>query len=190
VAVHATSGEGIRNALEAGADSIEHGHDADRASLELMKKKGAWLVPTIGILETLSEQAPQEGMRRYYAGKLEAARKVVAQAHQLGVKLATGYDASSARQQGDNARELVALGHAGLPPMEVLRAATLRGAELLGLQEHVGTVEPGRFADLIAVTGDPLKDLTELQRVRFVMKGGAVIRSELPAPEPSAQQPR
>lgn len=187
VAVHATSSEGIRNALEAGADSIEHGHDADRAALELLKKKGAWLVPTIGILEALAEQAPLEGMRRHYAAKLDSTRKMVAQAHQLGVKMATGYDASSARQQGDNARELVALGHAGLPPIEVLRAATLRGAELLGLQEHVGTVEPGRFADLIAVTGDPLKDLSELQRVRFVMKGGAVVRSELPTPAPSAR---
>jgi imidazolonepropionase-like amidohydrolase len=98
------------------------------------------------------------------------------------VKLCSGYDASSARDQGRNALELVAFGRAGLPPIEVLRSATTRAAELLGLEAHVGTLEPGRYADLIAVTGDPLADLTELQRVRFVMKGGVVVRNELPAP--------
>lgn len=188
VAVHATSPEGIRNALEAGADSIEHGHEADRASLELLKKKGAWLVPTVGILEALAEQAPDANRRRYAESTLQEARKVVAQAYQLGVKLASGYDAGLAREQGHNAREIVALHHAGLPPLEALRAATVRAAELLGLQEHVGTVEPGRYADLIAVEGDPLADVTEVQRVRFVMKGGEVIVNELPAPTPAAPE--
>jgi imidazolonepropionase-like amidohydrolase len=187
VAAHATSPEGIRNALGAGVDSIEHGHGADRATLELLKKKGVWLVPTLGILEALAEAAPDANQHRYAEARLQAVRKVVAQAHQLGVKLAAGYDASLAREQGHNAREVVALHRAGLPPLEALRAATLRAAELLGLQEHVGTVEPGRYADLIAVAGDPLADLTELQRVRFVMKGGEVIRDDLPAPAPSAQ---
>jgi imidazolonepropionase-like amidohydrolase len=178
-AVHANTPEGIRNALAAGADSIEHGHDADRASLELIRQKGAFLVPTVGILEALAERAPDEATRRRFDERLAGARKVVALAHQLGVKIASGFDASTAWQQGRNAMEPVALHRAGLPPIEALRAATSRAAELLGLQEHVGTLEPGRYGDLVAVSGDPLADLTELRRIRFVMKGGVVILDEL-----------
>jgi imidazolonepropionase-like amidohydrolase len=181
VAVHATSSEGIRNALEAGADSIEHGHEADRPALELLKKKRAWLVPTVGILEALVERAPNEGVRGRLQSKLQTARGVVKQAHALGVKIVTGFDASSPRDQGRNALEIAALQRAGLPPLEAIRAATSRAAELLGLQEHVGSLEKGRYGDLIAVSGDPLGDVTELQRVRFVMKGGEVVLNDLPA---------
>jgi imidazolonepropionase-like amidohydrolase len=182
-AVHANTPEAIRNALTAGADSIEHGHDADRASLELLRQKGAYLVPTLGILEAMAERAPDEASRRRLEERLTGVRKMVALAHQLGVKLASGFDASTAWQQGRNAMELVALHRAGVPPLEALRSATTRAAELLGLQQQVGTLEPGRYADLIAVSGDPLVDLTEVQRVRFVMKGGAVVVDALtPAP--------
>ena len=182
VAVHAVSSEAIRNALEAGADSIEHGHKADRATLELMKKKGAYFVPTLGIVETLAEKAPTEATRRARAESAQAIRQAVKQAHALGVKVVSGFDASSTDTQGRNAVEIVALQRAGLPPLEALRAATSRAAELLGLQEHVGSLEKGRYADLIAVSGDPLADVTEVRRVRFVMKGGEVIRDELTAP--------
>ncbi|SEL24564.1 Imidazolonepropionase [Stigmatella aurantiaca] len=179
VAVHAVSSEAIRNALLAGADSIEHGHQADRAALELMKQKGAYFVPTLGIVETLAEQAPTEAARQSRAKSAESIRQVVKQAQALGVKIVSGYDASSPATQGQNAREIVALHRAGLPALEALRAATSRAAELLGLSEHVGALEKGLYADLIAVSGDPLADLTELQRVRFVMKGGDVIRDDL-----------
>jgi imidazolonepropionase-like amidohydrolase len=179
VAVHAVSSEAIRNALQAGADSIEHGHQADRAALELMKQKGAFFVPTLGIVETLAGQAPTEAARQHRAKAAESIRQVVKQAQALGVKIVSGYDASSPATQGQNAREIVALHRAGLSPLEALRAATSRAAELLGLSEHVGALEKGLYADLIAVSGDPLADLTELQRVRFVMKGGDVIRDEL-----------
>ena len=182
VAVHATTPEGIRNALRAGADSIEHGHQADRAALELMKQKGAYFVPTLGIVETLAEQAPTEAARQRRLQSVEPIQRIVKQAHALGVKIVTGYDASSPSTQGQNAREIVALQRAGLPALEAVRAATLRAAELLGLSEHVGSLEPGRYGDLIAVTGDPLADVTELTRVRFVMKGGEVIRDDLPRP--------
>jgi imidazolonepropionase-like amidohydrolase len=182
VAVHAVSSEAIRNALAAGADSIEHGHKADREALELIKKQGAFLVPTIGFSEVAVEDAPNEGARQVRDAQRQSLRKMVGLAHKLGVKIVSGFDASTARDQGRNALEVVALHRAGLPPIEAIRAATSRAAELLGLQEHVGTVEPGRYADLIALSGDPLADVTELQRVRFVMKGGTVLRNELTAP--------
>lgn len=179
VAVHAVSSEAIRNALEAGADSIEHGHGADRAALEKMKQKGAFFVPTLGIVETLAEQAPTESARQRRAASVEPIRQVVKQAQALGVKIVSGFDASSPATQGLNAREVVSLQHAGLSSLEALRGATTRAAELLGLGEHVGSLEKGRYGDLIAVSGDPLADITELQRVRFVMKGGEVVRDEL-----------
>ncbi len=188
VAAHAVTSEGIRNALAAGADSIEHGHEADRAALELIKKQGAFLIPTIGYFEVAVEEAPNDQARQFRDKKLQDLRKVVALAHKLGVKIVSGFDASSARGQGRNAWEIVALQRAGLPPIEAIRAATSRAAELLGLQEHVGTLEPGRYGDLIAVSGDPLADVKELLRVRFVMKGGLVVRNELTSfTEPSAQ---
>lgn len=179
VAVHAVSSEAIRNALEAGADSIEHGHAADRAVLELMKRKGAWFVPTLGIVEVLAEQAPTEAARQRRAQAVPAIRQVVKQAQELGVKIASGFDASSPTTHGLNAREPIALQRAGLSSLEAIRAATSRAAELLGLEEHVGTLDKGHYGDLIAVSGDPLADITELQRVRFVMKGGEIVRDEL-----------
>jgi imidazolonepropionase-like amidohydrolase len=188
VAAHAVTSEGIRNALAAGVDSIEHGHEADRAALELIKKQGAFLVPTIGYFELAVEEAPNERARQFIDKRLQALRKTVSLAHKLGVKIVSGFDASSAQDQGRNAWEIVALQRAGLPPIEAIRAATSRAAELLGLQEHVGTLEPGRYADLIAVSGDPLADVKELLRVRLVMKGGLVVRNELtPFTEPAAQ---
>jgi imidazolonepropionase-like amidohydrolase len=179
VAAHAVTSEAIRNALAAGVDSIEHGHEADRATLELMKKQGAFLVPTLGFFELALEEAPNEQARQFRDKTLQSLRKGVVLAHTLGVKIVSGFDASSAPGQGSNAWEVVALQRAGLPPIEAIRSATSRAAELLGLQEHVGTLEPGRYADLIAVSGSPLADVTELQRVRFVMKGGLVVRNEL-----------
>jgi imidazolonepropionase-like amidohydrolase len=174
VAAHATSPEGMINALEAGVDSIEHGHDANRQALEVLKKKGAFLVPTVGVLSAHQEAATSATARAALEEQLVKARAMVALARSLGVKIASGYDAASANSQGRNAQELIALKQAGLPPIEVLRAATSNAAELMGSKD-VGAVEKGKLADLIAVQGDPLKDLAELTRVRFVMKGGVVI---------------
>jgi imidazolonepropionase-like amidohydrolase len=94
----------------------------------------------------------------------------------LGVKIAAGFDASEAKGQGKNADELVALVKHGLTPIEAIRAATTSAAELLGWEDRVGAIEPGKFADLIAVEGDPLADITVLRSVKFVMKGGAVVK--------------
>lgn len=95
------------------------------------------------------------------------------------MRIAAGYDASSPERQGKNASELLALTKRGLTPLEAIQAATINAAELLSWEDKVGALEPNHYADLIAVEGDPLKDITELQRVTFVMKGGAIVKDEL-----------
>lgn len=191
VAAHATTPEGIRNAVAAGVDSIEHGFDADRATLELLAKKGVWLVPTIGFMESQIEHAPNESARRFLEGEQKKLQQMVRNARAAGVKLASGHDASTAKDQGRNAVELVALAHSGLPPLEVIRAATTNAAELLSVEKVVGALEKGLVADVIAVSGDPLRDITELERVKFVMKAGEVVRDELrPAASASASPGR
>jgi imidazolonepropionase-like amidohydrolase len=96
----------------------------------------------------------------------------------LGVKISNGYDASSAEGQGQNAHEIVAMTKLGLTPIEAIRAATTSAADLMGWQDRVGSIDVGKYADLIAVAGDPLVDVTELEHVKFVMKGGAVVKNE------------
>lgn len=181
VAAHATTPEGIRNAVTAGVDSIEHGHRADRQDLELMKAKGTFLVPTVGVIDAFvakskNEQLSPEQIKARDAF-LQGIRQVIQQAMSLGVKIASGFDASSPDGQGRNADELVALTKRRMPPIEAIRAATVNAAELLDKQDRLGTLEPGKYADLIAVEGDPLVDITVLQHVKFVMKGGAVVKN-------------
>jgi imidazolonepropionase-like amidohydrolase len=182
VAAHATTAEGIRNAIAAGVDSIEHGHRADRKSLEIMKEKGIFLVPTVGVIDESIEEHKNDAIsderRRRRDAFLQAIRQTVQTAMNLGVKMATGFDASSERRHGRNAQELVSLVRLGVPPLQAIRAATMNGAELMGLQDSVGTIEPGKYADLIAVRGDPLADITVLTHVEFVMKGGIVVKDE------------
>ena len=183
VAAHATTPEGIKNAITAGVDSIEHGHEANREDLEMMKAKGVFLVPTVGglvgRLETRKhDPASSESVKRMEA-YLQKIQESVQTAKSLGVKIAAGYDASSAAGQGRNAYELFALTKVGLTPLEAIQAATANAAELLSWQDKVGALEPDRYADIIAVDGDPLKDITELQRVKFVMKSGAVVKNDL-----------
>lgn len=181
VAAHATTPEGIRNAVTAGVDSIEHGHRADRQDLELMKANGTFLVPTVGVIDALVEKSKNEQLspERIKARDafLQGIEQVIQQAMSLGVKIASGFDASTPDRQGKNANELLALTKRGMPPLEAIRAATMNAAELLGWQNRVGTLEPGKYADLIAVEGDPLVDITVLRHVKFVMKGGAVAKN-------------
>ncbi len=171
VAAHATTREGARNAVEAGVDSIEHGTAVDHETLVLMAKRGVYLVPTsaaqFGSLET------SKGLERDRLDlRFEAFRQELADARQLHVKIATGYDASDADKQGKNANELLMLLKLGFTPQEVLRSATTVGAELMGMREMIGSLEAGKLADLIAVEGDPLHDVAALLHVSFVMKGG------------------
>jgi imidazolonepropionase-like amidohydrolase len=177
IAAHATQQQGISNAVTAGVDSIEHGPRADAATLKLMKAKGIFWVPTMaaqdrGIEGFLSD--PQHKDRALALQK--TMRATVANARQLGVKVALGFDAAEAAYQGRSADELKAMVKYGFTPLEAIQAATLGGAELYG--DKIGAIEPGNYADLIAVDGDPIADLNTLTRVPFVMKGGAVVKSD------------
>lgn len=176
VAAHAYTPEGIRNALNAGVDSIEHGNNADRADLELMKEKNAYWVLTKGHFRDRLKTETDPRKRKYFEETWQHARESIAIARQLGVKIANGFDPASANTHGKNADEIVAATELGLPPIDAIRAATINAADLMGWQDRVGALEPGKFADLIAVDGDPVANISVLQDVKFVMKGGAVVK--------------
>ena len=179
VAAHANTPEGIRNAVMAGVDSIEHGHRADRADLELMKSKGVYLVPTLSVIDAMVAKAPDKWTSPDRKARLESMNRVLPDAKEVGVKIADGSDPAAADRHGRNAEELAAMTRRGLTSLEAIRAATISAADLIGWADDVGAVEGGKFADLIAVQGDPIADITVLQHVRFVMKGGRVVKNEL-----------
>ena len=178
VAAHADSPEGIRNALTAGVDSIEHGHQADRSSFELMKQKNAFWVPTIGYYFYAVDTAKSPQPHKYMQETLERTRQNISTARELGVKIANGFDPASAEEHGKNAREIIAMTKLGLSPLEAIRAATANASELMGWQDKIGSIETGKYADIIAVSGDPIADIGELGHVQFVMKGGVVVKNE------------
>jgi imidazolonepropionase-like amidohydrolase len=178
VAAHATTSAGIRNAVNAGVNSIEHGWGADRATLELMKQKGVWLIPTQGPIVNYLADAKDDRSRKGLQELLTKIRQILKTARELGVRVATGYDPSESLVHGTNAREIVALSGAGFSNLESIRAATTSAAELLGWQDQVGSLEAGKFADIIAVRGNPLSDIEQLEHVSFVMKGGSVVKDE------------
>ena len=177
VAAHANFPESIRNALNAGVDSIEHGHRADRGVLEMIKEKNVYWVPTIGDFYFRAQTEVQ--YRAQMQKAVDRTKESLAIARQLGVKIASGFDPSDVESHGLNAREIVALTVLGMPPAEAIRAATVNAADLMGWQDKVGSIEAGKYADIIAVAGDPIGDITELERVKFVMKGGAMIKNDL-----------
>jgi imidazolonepropionase-like amidohydrolase len=182
VAAHATTPEGIKNAVTAGVDSIEHGHRANREDLEMMKARGTFLVPTIGVVDMNIEAHKNEftpERRKRMDGFLQAIQDEMQIAKSLGVKIAAGFDASSAGRHGKNAVELAAMVKRGLTPLEAIQATTINAAELMSWQDSVGALEPAHYADLIAVDGDPLSDIAVLQQVKFVMKGGVVVKDEI-----------
>lgn len=179
VAAHATTPEGIKNAVMAGVDSIEHGHQADRQALEMIKQKGVFLVPTLGVIDETVERQKSESatdeQRQRVDAFLRGSEQEVKQAMSLGVKMACGFDASEAGLHGKNARVGWVV-RRGLSSADAIRAATVNAAELLGWRDRVGAVEAGKFADLIAVDGDPLADITVLLQVKFVMKEWTVVK--------------
>jgi imidazolonepropionase-like amidohydrolase len=183
VAAHATTAEGIKNAITAGVDSIEHGFGADRESVELMKTHGVFWVPTLSVLDAQVELHKNDSITPEQRQRRDAFLQNLQQTLQLamttGVKIAAGSDASSPKRQGRDADELVALGKRGVTPLEAIRAATLNAAKLIGWQERIGSLEPGKYADVIGVERDPLADITVLQHVQFVMKGGAIVKNDL-----------
>ncbi|HVI10946.1 MAG TPA: amidohydrolase family protein [Candidatus Binatia bacterium] len=176
VAAHAHTPDGIRNALNAGVDSIEHGNGLDRSLLQLMKEKNAYWVLTKGYYFDHVKTEKNPRVRAYFEKTLQRARENVATARELGVKIADGFDPAAAEEHGKNADEIVAMASLGMTPVEAIRAATVNAADLMGWQDRVGSIDPNKYADLIAVDGDPLADVTVLQNVKFVMKGGAVVK--------------
>ena len=142
-----------------------------------MKAKGIFWVPTLTARDrTIEAWLADPGQREKGVERQQTLRSTVANARQVGVKVALGFDAASAAEQGHSAEELKTMVKYGFTPLEALRAATLGGAELYG--DKIGALEPGDYADLIAVEGDPLTDVGTLAAVSFVMKGGEVIKDE------------
>jgi imidazolonepropionase-like amidohydrolase len=183
VAVHAHGDGGINLALAAGADSIEHGTMLDETGIKLFLKSGAYYVPTLSTINGYKERlaadpnAYSPDVLAKIQWRIGITGKALKLAHDKGVKIAFGTDAGVSKH-GRNADEFELMVQFGMTPMEAIQAATVNAADLLGLSSKVGTLEPGKSADLIAVSADPLKDITELKRVRFVMMGGAVAKAE------------
>ncbi len=182
VAAHAHGAEGMKRAIRAGVQSIEHGTYMDAEAMELMKQHDTFYVPTILAGVWVAEKAQVEGFFPEVVRSKAAAigpqiQETFAQAYKAGVKIAFGTD-TGVSAHGDNAREFRYMVEAGMPPMEAVQSATVVAAELLGLEDRLGSVEEGKIADLIAVRGDPLEDITRLEKVAFVMKEGVVYKSE------------
>jgi imidazolonepropionase-like amidohydrolase len=176
VAAHAQGKEAIDNSIRLGVDTIEHGTYADEGSFALFKQHGAWLVPTIVVaMQTMDRATAGETSAEVAAKVGEAVRfkdKMVAAAYKAGVKIAFGTDVGP----GQDLREFGLLHKDGMSTMDVLMAATKSAAEVIGATDQIGSVQEGRFADIVATAGDPLTDITELEHLQFVMKGGVVYK--------------
>jgi imidazolonepropionase-like amidohydrolase len=180
VAAHAHGAEGMKRALRAGVDSIEHGTLMDDEAIALFKKHGAWYVPTISAGRYVADKAKIDG---YYSPLVQPKAAAIGpliqatfgRAYRAGVKIAFGTDAA-VYPHGDNAKEFAYMVEAGMPPLEAIRSATLSAASLLDQSDKLGSVEPGFAADIVAVSGDPLRDISVLQQVKFVMKAGVVYK--------------
>jgi imidazolonepropionase-like amidohydrolase len=174
VAVHASTPEGMRRAILAGADTIEHGNDGTPEIFALMKARGAAFCPTLAATDAITRYGGWNGA----APEPEAIRtKRVSYAAALksGVTLCVGGD-TGVFAHGENAREIELLAAWGLAPVDALLAATIGNARILGMEDRIGSIAPGRAADLVAVDGDPVAEIAALRRIRFVMQGGKIVR--------------
>jgi len=180
VAAHAHGAEGMKRAIRAGVTSIEHGTYMDEEVIRLMKEHGTWYVPTILAGRFVAEKAQIDGyfpdvVRPKAATIGPLIQETFARAYKSGVNIVFGTDCGVA-PHGSNAREFELMVEAGMPPMEAIKSATSVAAGFLGIDDRVGTLKPGMLADVVAVPGDPLADVTVLQSVDFVMKEGEVYR--------------
>jgi len=181
VAAHAHGAEGMKRAIRAGVRSIEHGTLMDAEVMTLMKQYGTYYVPTISAGMFVAEKAKEDG---YYPPiivpkALEIGPRILKTfsiAHKFGIKIAFGTD-SGVSYHGDNAKEFVHMVEGGMLPMDAVKSATMVSAELLGIQDKLGSIETNKIADIIAVEGNPIDDISFLQNVIFVMKEGKVYRS-------------
>jgi len=181
VAAHAHGGQGIIWASEAGVDSIEHGTYIDDAGIATLKKNGTYMVPTIYLNNWLIENMESIGMPEFYRNKEIAVAAVsfknMAHAIQSGVKIAFGTDAA-VYPHGLNARQFAVYVKMGMTPAQAIQSATVSTADLFGWSDKAGSIEKGKWADIIAVDGDPTADITQLEHVKFVMKSGVVYKNE------------
>lgn len=179
-AAHAHGKEGMKRAVLGGIHSIEHGTYMDEEVMDLMIEKGTYYVPTILAGNFVATQAKVPG---YYPDMVvpkalaigPQIQKTFGKAYKHGVKIAFGTD-SGVSYHGDNAQEFALMVEAGMPPIEAILSATVNTADLLRISDQAGTIEAGKWADIIAVDGNPVEDITELQRIQFVMKEGAVFK--------------
>jgi imidazolonepropionase-like amidohydrolase len=182
VASHAHATMAIKDAVRAGVDSIEHGIFLDDEGIELMKQHGTYLVPTSFPLYWFEQNVSKLNMPPWVVEKaaviIPAAKKNMTRAFGAGVKVALGTDAG-VYPHGLNGGEFWSMVQLGLTPVQALQAGTVNAADLLGWSDRIGSVAPGKFADLVAVRGNPLDDVTLLQHVRFVMRDGVVYKNEL-----------
>jgi len=177
VACHAYGGPGLDNCIDAGVDSIEHGLDLDDAAIQKMLSKHIYLVPTLYVYEfdssdDLKATGGKTSRARIHEGSF---RRALA----AGIPIVFGTDVGPF-PHGTQAKEFAYMVRFGMSPAAALRAATWMAAELMGWQDRVGSIEAGKYADMVAVAGDPASDITELERIKFVMKGGQVVRNDLP----------
>ena len=180
VAAHAHGAQGVIWASEAGVDSVEHGHLMNDAAIATLKKNGTYLVPTLYLVDWQREHAAEANLPEFSRKKMELVSQMgksnIKKAIEAGIKIGMGTDAA-VYPHGLNAHELAVYVSLGMSPIQAIQTATINDADLLGWSDKVGTIDPGKWADIIAVDGDPLQDITTLQRVKFVMKAGEVVKN-------------
>jgi len=178
VACHAYGGEGLHRALDGGCDSIEHGLELDDAAVAQMKKQGTWYCPTISVYyyDWASENTPAGQRDRKRASEHAVSFQ---KAMKAGLKIVYGTDAGGFKWTDPMSQDFPRMVSLGMSPMDAIRSATVSAAEMLDMTGQIGVIAPGAFADVVAVSGDPLRDVKELGRVRFVMKGGQVYKNDL-----------
>ena len=182
VAAHAHGAEGMKRAIRAGVKSIEHGTLMDQEVMDLMKANGTYYVPTILAGDFVAEKAKIDGyfpdLVRPKAAEIgPKIQETFGRAYRAGVKIAFGTD-SGVSPHGENAKEFEYMVEAGMPAMEAIRSATMATAELLGIEDRLGRLEQGKVADVVAVRGDPIADISAMHDVRFVMKEGRIYRQD------------
>ncbi|HSB11399.1 MAG TPA: amidohydrolase family protein [Blastocatellia bacterium] len=176
VAAHAMGREGIESALKAGVDSIEHGFGLDDEMMDLMIKRGAYWCPTIYVGVYVAEGRAAAGAP-IWKTMLELEAKAFSKAVNKGVKIAFGTDAGGFAWTENEAKEFSYMVRYGMTPMRAIQSATIVAASLLDASNDIGSIEPGRYADIIAVKDNPLDDIARLERVEFVMKGGRIVKN-------------
>ncbi len=180
ITVHAIGAGGIKAAVRAGVDSVEHGILIDDEGIALMRERGVYLIPTLYVLSYIVEEGPRLGIPEQMIAKgravIASRDKNLRKAFAAGIKIAFGSDTIFPHDQA--ARELAHLVRLGLTPQQAIRAATGAAAELLGLDQEIGAIEAGKRADIIAVSDNPLENIRALEQVEFVMKDGRVVKNE------------